>query len=412
MIKYLLILFLILSPIIARADTPISECSFTVTANCELDAGTCDSTVCETGTDTWTMEFRDCASPIRAVNDATNDYATSTNDQDDCQKRMSSTDDPSQATYYVQSDFIDRGTVAADDSMALFGRCITCTSTTTVDYYVVYSRDDNNSAYTLSKIIDNSPTSLGTGGGFQNGANEVIKLELRDGTKKVFEAGSEIISSTDNAITGAGVGGIGCGQINGVALDNCESTQLAWDDYSLVEIPAVTPRRVMIIGWLNGLIQKAYAQQTRDGVWYISPVVTKDGVRMPKAQTIPDPGKPMLDIDDEDGNIVGQVPQYCHMSNVIGDADISNEMAISYVKCTDYSALDTDPEIQRLVDADRESQRLNQLTATQRNNLRNRLNLGRQGTARLANTNTVREWLEERGKEINPQFNAEGTWVR
>lgn len=412
MIKYLFIIFLLLT-FNAYADTTKVSCDFGNAADVVLTSYTCDIG----DTNGWTVEFDDCVGgeiiEARDEGDDALDNARADN-ADDCQMRYSAQPNPTVAEYFVESEFDDIGTNAATAAIAMFGRCIDCTSSTTQDYYTVFVYDDVGNAYQLFKIINASPTSLGTGGAFSDAETVVIKLELKDAQKKVFEAGSEIISSDDNAITGAGVAGLSCGEVTGTANDDC-SRNFRYDDFKLVEIAVAAVRRLMIISMAEA------QERVRDGIWYVSPVVKKNGIRMPKAQTIPDPGKPMLEdfelLLDGEGNVIGEtslgfiIPQFCHMSNVIGDSDIPDEWALSYIKCADYSNLDADTEIIKFYpELDGMGKRLNQLSNQKKNSFK-KIVKDRKSTT-LTDTNTVRQWIESLGKDINPQFSVKGTWVK
>jgi hypothetical protein len=399
MIKYLIIALLILFPLKAYADTTLVEDTFTDTHLTNLDA----HTPTPTGT-SWTREVLadECSGRIMRVVDP---GRVENNSSDNCGMFYYASPSSGQAEYYTQATFVDAGSIASGAAATLIGRYAD-----NGNLYVVYSNDDNGQPYTLAKRVSGSNSSLGTGGAFSNGNSDVIKLELKDATKKVFENSTEVISSTDNALTSAGKAGIGCGGTETTTTLDC-SAQAEHDNFFLVEISAITPRRVMIISFLNWLIAPAKAQErVRDGTWYISPVIKENNLRRPKIETVTDPGQPLL-FNEDTGRF--DIPQFCHTSNVIRDTDIPNEWALSYVRCADYSALDADPEIIKVYnETDGVDLRLNQLSSTDRNSLRTKVNTRKTRNSALTNSDTVRKWIEDLGKEINPQFNVDGTYVR
>jgi hypothetical protein len=303
--------------------------------------------------------------------------------------------------YIVQGSVIDVSTVAATDIQGIYGRWLNSSN-----YYTLGAPDDAGVAYRFYKRVANVSSSLGTGGTFGNNQTDVLTLIMKDEEKRAFENNALIISTTDNAILGRGKAGIWCGQAQ-VTNDDCDTTGLRMDNFSVTEI-----RKQNVLTFMEYLVPNAVAQETRNGRWYVSPVIKVNDVRMPKIETIPDPGKPMIETEDDEGNPI-RVPLYCNTSNVIGNSDIPNEWALSYVKCMDYSALDADPEIIKMYnETDGVDLRLNQLSTSDRNSLRTKVNTKKTRNSTLTNSDTVRKWIEDLGKEINPQFNVDGTYAR
>lgn len=74
-------------------------------------------------------------------------------------------------------------------------------------YYVYWNSTTGN--WTLGKVVASTATSLGTYAATAVlGQAYRVRLEMKNATKKVFIDGVEIISSADNAVTGAGFGGM------------------------------------------------------------------------------------------------------------------------------------------------------------------------------------------------------------
>jgi uncharacterized delta-60 repeat protein len=102
-------------------------------------------------------------------------------------------------------------------------------------YYVriLPNGHDTYDTVELWKMVSGTPTSLGSYDATL-AANTVIKLEIRDASKKVYVDGTERISSSDNTLTGAGTWGLFFGNYNGTG-GNCRTT---WDlDNFLAEEP-------------------------------------------------------------------------------------------------------------------------------------------------------------------------------
>ncbi len=68
-------------------------------------------------------------------------------------------------------------------------------------YTVVFDADSGNEFYGLQKRVAGTNTDLGNASVIPL-ANDVVKLEIRAGTKKIFIGGVEKFSSTDDSLTG------------------------------------------------------------------------------------------------------------------------------------------------------------------------------------------------------------------
>jgi hypothetical protein len=391
MIKYISILILFLYPLASYAQT-ITSCNFTVGSNTIISSYTCGTG----GSPSFAKESMNdpCATQdLNAISSSGQCGVLA--DVNSCGLTYNTTNNPSHNQYYIEATVKDTGVVDPTDAVLLIGRWVNATT------YYAASLEDDDAGASDGRLYESSGTGLVlvcSGAGFIN--NQVAKMEIRNSLKALYKSGTLLCSGTNNAHTATGRGGIGCGGPNATTNRNCD-TNLLLDDYSVVELEPASERRVILITLLDWLIKKVKAQNlVRDGIWYISPLVTIDGLMQPKAQTIIDPGQPLLDGE----------PQYCTMSNAIKP---NINWVLSYVKCMDYSALDADPEIIKMYnETDGVDLRLNQLSSTDRNSLRTKVNTRKTRNSTLTNSDTVRKWIEDLGKEINPQFNVDGTYVR
>ena len=116
--------------------------------------------------------------------------------------------DPATAEYDIQMDV-----TGTSDVMGPAGRVQA--SPVNTAYYILW----NNGAgeWRLFKRAAGTTTTLATyTGDDPNGATITVKLEIRDAAKKAYFGGTERMSSTDNAITGAGRAGL---KLSGVTSD-------------------------------------------------------------------------------------------------------------------------------------------------------------------------------------------------
>jgi hypothetical protein len=111
---------------------------------------------------------------------------------------------PPGAEYAVEADL----TVVFSNGLGrsgIFGRG----STNGDDHYFVRWQITGTAVIQLFKVVANAATSLGTWNEVATVGKTInLRLEIRNATKKVFVDGVERISSTDNAITGAGLVGL------------------------------------------------------------------------------------------------------------------------------------------------------------------------------------------------------------
>ena len=109
-------------------------------------------------------------------------------------------------------------------------------------YLQILSNTNPADSVKLLKYVGGVATELGTID-VTIAAGDTFKLEITDGTKKVYHNGSEVLSSTDNALTAAGTWGVYFGNYNGAVVAASVSGHLrdtwAIDDF-LAEEPAST----------------------------------------------------------------------------------------------------------------------------------------------------------------------------
>ena len=131
---------------------------------------------------------------------------------------------PATAEYDVAADLVFVTDILNRDN-GVFGRQVAGIGDANNTRYEAFHR---NHFWTLRKWVANTNTTLGT---FQetvgDGPTKALVLELRDAAKKVYVDDVELISSSDNDITGAGFAGLFLGDnsdTTGVHLDNFTAT--------------------------------------------------------------------------------------------------------------------------------------------------------------------------------------------
>lgn len=131
---------------------------------------------------------------------------------------------PGGAEYDVTGDFYIASTAASQSSIA--GRL----SLTVGDFYEARATETN---WSLRKAIAGVGSILGTWTRTSiDEAIEAAKLEIRDAQKAVYVDGTSRITSTDNAVTGAGRAGVRFGTVAGsdtaqIHIDNFQCNDLA-----------------------------------------------------------------------------------------------------------------------------------------------------------------------------------------
>ena len=132
-------------------------------------------------------------------------------------------DTPSSNEYNVTVTSVTGSTT--DDDMFIVGRYMN----SSYMYAVAWS---TTNGFDLAKIVGGVETILDSTGTMPADGS-VITLEITDAYKKVYDDGVEILSSTDNVITGTGKGGLGCGQLVNTGADIGATTQI-FDDFQIV----------------------------------------------------------------------------------------------------------------------------------------------------------------------------------
>jgi hypothetical protein len=347
--RFIIIFFLLTSVAFARGVTRDS-CNFTCASNVTLV--TASTVICQTpsGSSAWVEDQDTCTGTHQCYSASTNCYTTAA--YLNCILMTRPPVSPGIATYDVQVLLIETGTTAAADCQGIYARY-----TDSTHYYSFMVCDDVTTGgfarlYLQNGALYAGTTSLGTAAGFGNSYSQVVVLKMRNDKKQVLRAGAQIISSTDNTLTAAGTAGLVCGQAQ-VSGDDCNTT-LRNDDFIIID----QPRRV-INSRLDFITEAKADEQVRDGRWYISPLVHERGVWQPKIETL---------------------KAECSTSNVINP---SKPSVLSYVKCRDYSKLDTDKEIKFVYDE-----------------------------SKTPLDKEAIEMLERIGKPIDSNFNPLGTYAR
>lgn len=101
-----------------------------------------------------------------------------------------------------------------------------------------------NNDTSLFKIVAGTRTSLASvDTGLANA--DVIKLELRDATKKVYKNAVEILSTTDNTFAGPGDAGISSGKPTLNYVGSAASGVWRFDNYVVTEVAGAAPKSLM-----------------------------------------------------------------------------------------------------------------------------------------------------------------------
>ena len=180
--------------------TTIFDDTFTESSDTDLVSHTSDSG------HTWT-EISSNASTKARVFAATDVCSPSANVND---SNIGYTADvtPSTAEYDVYVELAGLPTDTGTRTAGITGRV-----TDSSNYYFIclLSNAHATNSTRLFKKVAGSNTQLGSID-LTLAASDVIKLEIKDATKKVFQNGGEQLSSGDNALTSVGKGGLGFGQ--------------------------------------------------------------------------------------------------------------------------------------------------------------------------------------------------------
>lgn len=406
--RYLLLLLLLLLPSITLAQTTIDNCTFVITGDIDLATS---NTACETptGNDAWTETFDDCTSTIIAVNSTDTAYVNSSS-LANCAIMYEAPVDPattiSGAIVDVYATIRDIGSATTSQTACIWS------GADSDNYYSICAIDDAGSAFRVYKQVANVNTSLGTYGAFS--AVETASIRLSIGVNYFIRGYDEDVGlgydGTDTSLMSFTKAGIGGGEIQ------VNNNDVAWvhdyDDFSVVETSA-RERHIILINKLINMFspRNSFAQeQIRDGRWYVTPVIKVDGIRVPQVDIYTDPGRPLL--EDDLGGFT--IPDKCRYSANIGSADVTNEWALVYVSCIDYSNIDSDNTNILITDEkiDVLTKKLSAMPANRRNKMIQNIENKTGANTGLTTESTVEEWLNALGKLINANFKASGTYAR
>jgi hypothetical protein len=294
----------------------------------------------------WTESQDTCTSQFDADS---SDYACPTADVANCIMIYTTSPAPSIENYDVKVNFIDAGTVTSTECVGVVGRY-----TDSSNYYSLGVCDDAGLNYRMYKRVAGVSTNLVTNaGGLGAGQTDVVIFRISNQNKVAIENGTQIISNTDNALTSVGSAGIWCGQVQ-VANDDCDGLEgLRMDNFS-VYAPQIV--------WNFDGATDAYADdEPLNGRWYLSPVVHLDGARYAK---------------------VAVLDSRCATTSTIGDFDVPDEQALSYVDCDDYSNIENDNDVRLLYIGD------------------------------IRKDKTAKKMIDGIGRQISPSFNSDYNFVR
>lgn len=179
----------------------------------------------------WTEEVNDTTASDFVVFEATDLLGIDVT-QGSRQIIMTAQPDPTNNEYDVEVDLTIIDATGSDDPSILIGR-LTASNTMYGGFSV--NTGVGTDTHKLFKIIAGSVTELAsTTSNMSDG--DVMKLEIRDATKKLFKQGSELISSADNVITLAGKAGIAVGDVFVPGHD--VSLEWRWDNFKVTEVAA------------------------------------------------------------------------------------------------------------------------------------------------------------------------------
>ena len=182
----------------------------------------------DTGTG-WT-EFSSCAVGRNFVVFFLLDDMGANGSSGNCIEIYTAQPDPSVAEYDVQVTTTVITTFTVNPA-GLVARLTDINNHYTAGSYIASAAADKK----IFKMVAGTRTELASG---DNGltAGDVFKFEVRDATKKLYQNAVEILSSTDNAITGAGQAGL----FEGAVWVNTDDVQGVWrfDAFTVDEVAA------------------------------------------------------------------------------------------------------------------------------------------------------------------------------
>lgn len=201
--------------------------------------------------DGWTSEFDDASGNMFVR--ASDDICKSSGTSQGTGLVFSVQPDPTVAEYDVEALLV---TVdgSADDTWGLVARMFGANPQD--DNYNTRGSGSATTKIEIRKLVTGTPTVLDTtAAGYQNG--KTYKFEIRDATKKLFEDGVEIASTTNDDITGAGKWGFGYGDVLGTADDDT-TANWEFDEFKCTEVAAggaVVPARSIPRAVARGILR-------------------------------------------------------------------------------------------------------------------------------------------------------------
>jgi len=231
----------------------IKEDTFVEGSNTYLDAHT------PTGNDAgigWTL-VEQTGSPKAQVLAASNNIWFTPDDSND---HVVYTLDDAPGTHEYNISITTTGTDAGDDVSFLVSRYTDATHT----YQAVMS--ETASECKLRYINGGSVTLLDTASsGVSNG--DRIVWEITNTSKNVYKNGALWLESTDNTVTVAGKGGLGCGDFLGDGGEDCYDNSWKLDDFNITYEAIVDSREfayVSGVGWQTNVTVPTFASGLKD----------------------------------------------------------------------------------------------------------------------------------------------------
>lgn len=185
----------------------------------------------DTGT-SWTVAFSTATTAVLQAKQATDVCQASANETG-VGVTYTASPAPAGAEYDVEITIVNVDTSTSNRPWWLFGRYVDSSN-----YYGVGVRPTGLTDIDLRLRVGGVNSSLGTYNGGLS-AGDVIKLEIRDATKRVYINGVQQISSADNSITSVGLAGLGIGRDPGNSFAGGNiNTSWTLDDYTVTDAPA------------------------------------------------------------------------------------------------------------------------------------------------------------------------------
>ena len=199
------------------SSTVVSD-SFTEAVDTDLTAHTPDTGIA------WTELYDASTAGTDATIDAALDVVRAGSDENGVAQGYTAGPAPTGVDQSISFTLSAIDTTSGTEPIGVFGR----TTGTNDSYYLqILPNANSEDSLKLFKAIGGVPTELGTID-VTIAAGDTFKLEITDATKKVYHNGTEVISSTDNAVTAAGTWGF---YIGGTATGGDMSAAWHIDDF-------------------------------------------------------------------------------------------------------------------------------------------------------------------------------------